>query len=61
MENPLTDLHKYYLGLDNYSLKFYLNKVNTATKERIDSVDDLPIIIDYNDQTQLFLTLKPKP
>ena len=45
MEKILKDLLSYYLGLDDVSLEKHLKEVNTATKERVTTLDDLQVII----------------
>lgn len=60
MERVLTDLLKYYFGLDDYSLELHLNEVNTATKERVDTIDDLQVIIYSNDHNPPHFHVKTK-
>jgi hypothetical protein len=49
MEKILKDLLNYYLRLDDISLEKHLKEVSTATKERVDTIDDLQVIIHSND------------
>ncbi|MGZ0016951.1 DUF4160 domain-containing protein [Yeosuana sp. AK3] len=60
MERVLSDLLKYYLGLDDYSLELHLKEVNTATKERVASIDDLQVIIYSNDHNPPHFHVKTK-
>mgnify|MGYP002640172137 CR=1 FL=1 len=60
MERVLKDLLKYYLGLNDYSLELHLKEVNTATKERVASIDDLQVIIYSNDHTPPHFHVKAK-
>lgn len=48
-EKILSDLLKYYLGLDDKSLELHLKEHNTATKERVATINDLQVIIYSND------------
>jgi hypothetical protein len=45
MERILQYLLTYYLGLDDVSPEKHLDEVNTATKERVATLDDLHVII----------------
>lgn len=49
MEKILKDLLSYYLGLDDEALATHLKFSNTATKERVETIDDLQVIIYSND------------
>lgn len=49
MEKILTDLLSYYLGLDDTSLEKHLKQVNLATKERVQKIDNLEVVIYSND------------
>lgn len=60
MEKILTDLLKYYLGLDDNSLELHLKEVNTATKERVTTIDDLQVIIYSNDHDPPHFHVKTK-
>lgn len=60
MERILEDLLKYYLGLDDVSLEAHLKEVNTATKERVATIDDLQIIIFSNDHNPPHFHVKTK-
>lgn len=60
MERVLADLLKYYLGLDDYSLELHLKEINTATKERVASIDDLQVIIYSNDHNPPHFHVKSK-
>lgn len=48
-EKILEDLLKYYLGLDDVSLEKHLNDPALATKERVETIDDLQVRIYPND------------
>lgn len=48
-EKILTDLLKYYLGLDDVSLEKHLNEKALATKERVETINDLQVKIYPND------------
>lgn len=56
----LTDLLKYYLGLDEKSLELHLKEVHTATKERVTTIDDLQVIIYSNDHNPPHFHIKTK-
>lgn len=60
MEIILKDLLKYYLGLDDNSLEKHLKEVNTATKERVTTIDDLQVIIYSNDHDPPHFHVKTK-
>lgn len=60
MEKILKDLLKYYLGLDDISLEKHLKEVNTATKERVTTIDDLQVIIYTNDHNPPHFHVKTK-
>lgn len=60
IENILIDLLKYYLGLDDNSLELHLKLVNTATKERVATIDDLKVIIYSNDHNPPHFHVKSK-
>lgn len=60
MEKILKDLLKYYLGLDEISLEKHLKEVNTATKERVATIDDLQVIIYSNDHNPPHFHVKTK-
>jgi len=49
MEKILKELLTYYLGLDDNSLEKHLKSSNLATKERVDTINDLNILIFSND------------
>lgn len=49
MEKILKDLLTYYLGLDDISLEKHIKSANLATKERVDTINDLNILIFSND------------
>jgi hypothetical protein len=48
-ERILHDLLKYYLGLDDFSLEKHLKEPALATKERVETIDDLQVRIYPND------------
>jgi hypothetical protein len=58
MERILQDLLTYDLGLDDVSLEKHLADVNTATKERVATLDDLQVIIYSNDHNPPTFMLK---
>ncbi len=60
MERVLTDLLEYYLGIDDYSLNLHLREVNTATKERVATINDLQVIIYSNDHNPPHFHVKTK-
>jgi Domain of unknown function (DUF4160) len=60
MERVLKDLLIYYLGLDDKSLELHLKEVNTATKERVETIDDLQVIIYSNDHNPPHFHVKTK-
>ncbi len=60
MERVLADLLKYYLGLDDNSLELHLKEVNTATKERVATIEDLQVIIFSNDHNPPHFHVKTK-
>lgn len=60
MEKILTDLLTYYLSLDDISLEKHLKEVNTATKERLTTLDDLQVIIYSNDHHPPHFHVKTK-
>ena len=49
MEKILLDLLSYYLGLTDDSLEKHIKTANLATKERIERINDLDIIIYTSD------------
>ena len=59
-EKILSDLLKYYLGLDDNSLELHLKEHNTATKERVATIDDLQVIIYSNDHNPPHFHVKTK-
>lgn len=60
MEIILKDLLNYYLGLDDISLELHLKEINTATKERVATIDDLQVIIYSNDHNPPHFHVKTK-
>ncbi|HDZ85225.1 MAG TPA: DUF4160 domain-containing protein [Candidatus Moranbacteria bacterium] len=60
MEKILKDLLTYYLGLDDVSLEKHLKEANTATKERIATINDLQVIIYSNDHNPPHFHVKSK-
>ena len=60
MEKILKDVLGYYLGLDNLGLENHLKHANAATKERVNTVDDLQVIIYSNDHDPPHFHVKTK-
>jgi hypothetical protein len=60
LERVLEDLLKYYLGLDDFTLEQHLKDVNRATKERIDTIDDIQVVIYSNDHNPPHFYVKTK-
>jgi hypothetical protein len=60
MEKIVIDLLSYYLGLEDVSLEKHLKEVNTATKERVTTFDDLQVIIHSDDHEPLHFHVKTK-
>ncbi|MDB5205409.1 MAG: hypothetical protein JWR72_484, partial [Flavisolibacter sp.] len=60
MEKIVIDLLSYYLGLDDVSLEKHLKEVNTATKERVTTLDDLQVIIHSDDHEPPHFHVKTK-
>ncbi len=60
MERVLADLLEYYLGLDDSSLELHLKGVNSSTKERITTIEDLQVIIYSNDHNPPHFHVKTK-
>jgi len=60
LEKILKDLLAYYLGLDDYSLEKHVKSANLATKERIETIDDLEVIIYSNDHNPPHFHVKSK-
>ena len=60
MEKVLADLLKYYLGLDDRSLELHLKDANSATKERVATIEDLQVIIYSNDHNPPHFHVKTK-
>jgi len=60
MERVLADLLKYYLGLDDRSLELHLKDVNSATKERVATIEDLQVIVYSNDHNPPHFHVKTK-
>lgn len=60
MEKILKELLNYYLGLDDISLEQHLKEVNTATKDRVETIDDLQVIIYSNDHHPPHFHVKTK-
>ncbi len=60
MQKILKDLLIFYLGLDDGSLAIHLKEANTATKERVDTIDDLQVIIYSNDHNPPHFHVKTK-
>lgn len=60
LELALKDLLLYYLGLDDESLEMHLKEANTATKERVKTIDDLQVIIYSNDHNPPHFHVKTK-
>ncbi len=59
-EKILTDLLKYFLGLDDVSLEQHLKAHNTTIKERVATIDDLQVIIYSNDHYPPHFHVKTK-
>lgn len=60
MESILAELLKYYLGLDDQSLHLHLSEFNTATKERVATIEDLQVIIYSDDHNPPHFHVKSK-
>ncbi len=60
MKTILTNLLRYYLSLDDISLEKHLKEVNTATKERLSTLNDLQVIIYSNDHDPPHFHVKTK-
>lgn len=60
MEKILKDLLLYYLGLDDIQLDKHLKEANLATKERVESINDLNILIYSNDHNPPHFHVKSK-
>jgi len=60
MEKILKDLLLYYLGLDESQLEKHIKETNHATKERVESINDLNIIIYSNDHNPPHFHVKSK-
>jgi len=60
MERILKDLLLYYLGLDDIQLDKHIKEANLATKERVESINDLNIIIYSNDHNPPHFHVKSK-
>jgi hypothetical protein len=60
MERILTDLLTYFLGLDDISLEKHLKEYNFATKERVETINDLQVIIYSNDHNPPHFHVKSK-
>tara|TARA_R110000868_G_scaffold409765_1_gene695935 strand:- start:525 stop:875 length:351 start_codon:yes stop_codon:yes gene_type:complete len=59
-EKILEDLLKYYLGLDDATLELHLKEPALATKERVETIDDLQVIIYPNDHNPPHFHVKSK-
>ncbi len=59
-ERILTDLLKYYLGLDDNALELHLSEVDSGTKERVATIDDLQVVIYSNDHNPPHFHVKTK-
>lgn len=60
IEKILTDLLAYYLGLDDISLEKHLKDSSFATKERVQVLNDLEVIIYSNDHNPPHFHVKSK-
>lgn len=60
MESILAELLKYYLGLNDKSLHYHLNDFNSATKERVATIEDLQVIIYSDDHDPPHFHVKSK-
>ena len=60
MEKILKDLLTYYLGLDDQALDKHLKDAGLATKERVETINDLNIIIHSDDHNPPHFHVKSK-
>lgn len=60
MERLLTDLLAYFLGLEESAVNKHLLDPNHGTKERVETIDDLQIIIYPNDHLPAHFHVKSK-
>jgi hypothetical protein len=60
MERILIDLLAYYLGLDDISLDRHLKEVNLATKERVQTINNLEVTIHSDDHNPPYFHVKSK-
>jgi len=60
MEKILKNLLLFYLGLDDSQLDKHIKEANLATKERVESINDLNIIIYSNDHNPPHFHVKSK-
>ena len=60
MEKILKDLLYYYLGLEDAALEKHLLFVNTATKERVTTINNLQVLIYSNDHNPPHFHVKSK-
>jgi hypothetical protein len=59
-EKILKDLLSYYLAIDDVSVEKHLDEINIAIKERVDTIDDLQVIIFPNDHNPPHFHVKSK-
>jgi len=60
MQKILEDVLAYYLCLDDISLYKHLKSANLATKERVDTINDLNVLIYSNDHNPPHFHVKSK-
>jgi hypothetical protein len=60
MNKILKDLLLYYLGLDENSLEKHIKIPNLATKERVETINDMEVIIYSNDHNPPHFHVKSK-
>ncbi|MBX2963746.1 MAG: DUF4160 domain-containing protein [Cyclobacteriaceae bacterium] len=60
IEKIISDLLKYYLGLDDHLLELHLQEPNIIIKERVATIDDLQVIIYSSDHNPPHFHVKTK-
>jgi len=60
MEKILKDLLAYYLGLDDFSLERHLKSTSLGSKERVETINNLEVIIYSNDHNPPHFHIKSK-
>lgn len=60
MEKLLKELLAYFLGLDDISLEKHLNEASRAAKERVQTINNLEVIIYSNDHDPPHFHVKSK-